>query len=183
MKKILLLLIITVFIISCIQPPEAPKDDDKEALQDLLKKGIEDKPIDVIVKEKKTEIAKDSLVTESPFIASLLCDEVKQNLTFTLSNPLDKTISLVPISVMELRTKEAFKLTINGRVVRNLDELCGIDALEPNALVECSTTFIPNDDQQDILIRTGMNNLMIPLSNYIMGKTVSLKADAEFVCN
>jgi len=193
-KFIIFTLCIAILLVGCVQPVEPlVEEEEKESafkevtVEEELVKGLEDE--DVTVKEttpKEEEVVSEPealLATESEFVSNIVCDEEKGKLSFTLTNPIKKTLSLTQLSVMDTSSKEAFKLTINGRSIRDLPDWCeDTEALAPGESVACFTDFTPNE-LGDILVRTGKDNFMNPLGNYIRAKTTALKAEATFTCS
>lgn len=191
---ITLFIILSIFLVACIPPQEAEPEEktssfvevtERPSLEDSLKESLKDEPEEEADVQETTleEGIKDpdkELFTPSVFVTDIKCDETG-SLTFTLTNPLEKTTSLLPLRVVDIKTKEPLILTLNGRVIRDLDEWCGTKTLITDERVTCTTEFTPNK-KDPILVRIGKDAFMKPLGNYIRVKTVALKAEATFVC-
>jgi len=175
MKKILGVLVLLAFLSGCIQPTETPDSNDLIKDIEVEEKAEVPKPVTETVVQQPED------VSDNPFLTALSCNP-EGTLTYTVKNPLENKLSLVPLSALDSSSKEPFRLTVNGRIIRDLKEDCGKTLLEPEETVKCKTSFTPNDLKSSVVVRLGKDNLGTPLSNYMQGKATKLGGKTEFIC-
>lgn len=159
-----------------------PEEQDSGTAKEQASETAEE-PAVTDPKTPETSETAETQELENAFVTDLTCDLENEMLTYTVTNPLDSKINLVPTRALDATTATAFRLTFNGRVVRDLKAQCGKDALEPGESVECETAFTPNSMTSSILIREGTGGLGNKLENYVQGKAVELRSKTVFYCN
>ena len=196
---ILIFLLITIFLIGCKkEAPEAPVVAEEEApvapepVETPIVEAEEPEEITEIqgVEEAEPEMPEDGeyIISriEAPhgrMIISLMCDATNNEFKVVLTNPTDKNFSLERISALRAsaENKVVVTATVNGRVIIDLDTLCGAKVLGPGETVTCEKTFVPNV-QARFLIRSGMDELGKTLINYFRLKTQEGNHDVNFKC-
>ena len=197
---ILIFLLITIFLIGCKkEAPEAPVVAEEEA--PVAPEPVET-PIVEVEAEAEPAVAAEPVVAAEPempedgeyiisrieaphgrMIISLMCDATNNEFKVVLTNPTDKNFSLERISALRAsaENKVVVTATVNGRVILDLDTLCGAKVLGPGETVTCEKTFVPNV-QARFLIRSGMDELGKTLINYFRLKTQEGNHDVNFKC-
>ena len=196
---ILIFLLITIFLIGCKkEAPEALVVAEEEApvapepVETPIVEAEEPEEITEIqgVEEAEPEMPEDGdyIISriEAPhgrMIISLMCDATNNEFKVVLTNPTDKNFSLERISALRAsaENKVVVTATVNGRVIIDLDTLCGAKVLGPGETVTCEKTFVPNV-QARFLIRSGMDELGKTLINYFRLKTQEGNHDVNFKC-
>jgi len=194
---ILIFLIIVIFLIGCKkEAPEAPvvaeEPEAPVAPEPVETPPVETPPVEtpIVEAEAEPEMPEDGeyIISriEDPhgrMITSLMCDATNNEFKVTITNPIDKTFSLERISALRAsaENKVAVTATVNGRVILDLDTLCGAKVLGPGETVTCEKTFVPNV-QSRFLMRTGMDELGKTLINYFRLKTQEGNHDVNFKC-
>jgi len=190
---ILIFLIIVIFLIGCKkEAPEAP------VVVEEPEAPVAPEPVETPIVEAEAEPEEPEMPEmpedgeyiisriEDPhgrMITSLMCDATNNEFKVVLTNPIDKTFSLERITALRAsaENKVAVTATVNGRVILDLDILCGAQVLGPGETVTCEKTFVPNV-QGRFLMRTGMDELGKTLINYFRLKTQEGNHDVNFKC-
>ena len=197
---ILIFLLITIFLIGCKkEAPEAPVVAEEEV--PVAPEPVET-PIVEVEAEAEPAVAAEPVVAAEPempedgeyiisrieaphgrMIISLMCDATNNEFKVVLTKPTDKNFSLERSSALRAsaENKVVVTATVNGRVIIDLDTLCGAKVLGPGETVTCEKTFVPNV-QARFLIRSGMDELGKTLINYFRLKTQEGIHDVNFKC-
>jgi len=192
---ILIFLLIVIFLIGCKkEAPEAP------VVAEEPEAPVAPEPVETPIVEVEAEAEpEEPEMPEMPedgeyiisrieaphgrMITSLMCDATNNEFKVVLTNPTDKNFSLERITALRAsaENKVVVTATVNGRVIIDLDTLCGAKVLGPGETVTCEKTFVPNV-QARFLIRSGMDELGKTLINYFRLKTQEGNHDVKFKC-
>lgn len=198
---ILIFLIIVIFLIGCKKEAEAPVVVEEEAPvapepvetpiveaeepEEIIEiQGVEEaEPEEPEMPEDGEYIISRIEAPHGRMIISLMCDATNNEFKVVLTNPTDKNFSLERITALRAsaENKVVVTATVNGRVIIDLDTLCGAKVLGPGETVTCEKTFVPNV-QARFLIRSGMDELGKTLINYFRLKTQEGNHDVNFKC-
>ena len=119
-------------------------------------------------------------------ITGIECDLLAGELNLGLKNPTeDVSFLLRPLTreerVYGTREESGLKLLLNGRAIKQLSEKCDVDAdhvLAPGDSVRCEVPIVPNDNRQEVILRSGVSNN----KNVFNVKTVGLTERIVFTC-
>ena len=192
---ILIFLLIVIFLIGCKkEAPEAPVvAEEPEA--PVAPEPVETPIVEVEAEAEPEEPEEPEMPEDGEYIISrieaphgrmiisLMCDATNNEFKVVLTNPTDKNFSLERITALRAsaENKVVVTATVNGRVIIDLDTLCGAKVLGPGETVTCEKTFVPNV-QSRFLIRSGMDELGKTLINYFRLKTQEGNHDVKFKC-
>jgi hypothetical protein len=175
MKKILIatMFVLLLLMFGCAKTETVPEDTAPETA------GTQ---VAVDVEEPASEPEGESMTAEGDEVLSdIACDRNARTLTFTITNTDSMDWYLERVPALEIVEKNPVKLTVTGKLVKTLDEICKQATLAPAESITCTIEYDENLFARTIRLTNGQE-LGTLNYNTLRLQTKTVSTQIEFDC-
>jgi len=196
MKKILiaiLLISMLLVIAGCGEKaatrqevPEEPEvvEESEEIIEETPEESVEEveeempEEIEEEELEEEEEEILDISMADDELVFDVECIGDERTVKFKLANPTDRTMFYATVSPKDRAKYYPAKVTVNGRALSGVDDLCGTLKLEPGDVVSCEKTYPVPISINDRVLRTTEEENENHIRAFIAGKA----SEVLFTC-
>jgi len=128
--------------------------------------------------EEEVEEVLDISDAKDELVFDVECEADTRTVKFKLANPTEREMYYARVSPKDRGKYYPAKITINGRGVYEVDELCGSLKLEPDEVVSCEKTYPVPISINDRVLRTEVDENENHIRAFIAGKA----SEVRFTC-
>jgi hypothetical protein len=159
------------------QEPEVVEEMPEEELP--VEEETEEEPEEELEEpEEEEEEILDISMANDELVFDVECIGDTRTVTFKLANPTDRTMFYAVVGPKDRAKYYPAKVTINGRSLSGVDDLCGTLKLEPNDVVSCKKTYPVPMSINDRVLRTEEDENENHIRAFIAGKA----SEVLFTC-